>query len=229
MPVFAKLGVQLGDSRYFDAMWALYANCRDEQGGGLFDEASGLWWRDAKYNPGDTYTLSPNGQDIHWSRGNGWVFAALVRVLDVLPASDPHRAAYVADFLAMASALLPLQRTDGFWHESLTNPTHCESIGKAGQDGPETSGTALFVYGYAWGIRSGLLDANTYGSAVSRGWKGLSEVALQPNGMLGWVQSTGAAPCDNNQSLGATVVPNFDDFGVGCFLLAGSEVLKLSH
>ncbi len=229
MPVFAKLGAQFDEPKYFEHMWLLYADCRNVQGGGLFNAETGLWWRDAKYSPGDTYTKSPNDLDVHWSRGNGWVFAGLARVLEVLPATDPHRAQYLADFRAMAQALLPLQRPDGFWHENLVDPAHCAALGKPAEDGPETSGTALFVYGYAWGIRRGVLDAAEYGPALVLGWDGLRQIALQPNGFLGWVQSTGARPCGDSRGIGQAVVPDSEDFGLGCFLLAGSEVMKLSE
>jgi rhamnogalacturonyl hydrolase YesR len=230
MPVFAKLGALFDDPRYFDTMWALYSDARDLQGGGFFNQQAGLFWRDANFNPGGTYTRSPGGQDIYWSRGNGWVFAALLRVLSVIPSNETHRAQYVSDFRAMAAALLPLQRSDGFWNESLINPTHCESVGKPGQDGPETSGTALFTYGLAWGIRTGLLDAAIYGPAVVRAWNGLVQLAVHPNGLLGWVQSTGAAPCDASDTtgLGYDITPNFEDYGVGSFLLGGSEVYRLA-
>ncbi len=49
---------------------------------------------------------SPNGEDCYWSRGNGWVFAALVRVLDVMPVDAPHREEYVKTFKEMAAALI---------------------------------------------------------------------------------------------------------------------------
>jgi rhamnogalacturonyl hydrolase YesR len=231
MPVFAKLGVLTGKTSYFDAMWSLYSDARDTEGGGFYDKQAHLWWRDATFTPdAPTHTTSPGGQEIYWSRGNGWALAALVRVLDTIPSNETHRPQYLADFRALAAALLPLQRSDGFWNESLTNPTHCQSIGRTGQDGPETSGTALFAYGIAWGIRQGVLDAPTYGSVLARAWNGLSTVALQSNGFLGWVQSTGSAPCDSaTTGLGANVVPNFEDYGLGAFLLAGSEVYKLAQ
>jgi unsaturated rhamnogalacturonyl hydrolase len=154
--------------------------------------------------------------------------AALVRVLDLLPEEDSHRATYVGDFQAMAASLLPLQRNDGFWNESLLDATHCKSIGLDGQDGPETSGTALFVYGLAWGIRQGLLDGSSYKAALERGWQGLSNVALQPDGRLGYVQSTGDRQCTDTSALGPTRLANFDDYGVGVFLLAGAEVYRLA-
>lgn len=248
MPVFAKLGVITKNTAYFDAMWGLYEYARNQRGGGLFNTLEGLWWRDFHFTPSggtlelmsatrhsampssntDAYIKAPNGKNLYWSRGNGWVLAALVRVLDELPANDPHRATYEADFLAMAHALLPLQRSDGFWPESLLDPNHCSSIGIAGEDAPETSGTALFVYGLAWGIRSKLLDPNTFGSAVQAGWNGLLTTALQSDGLVGYVQSTGDRPCTGPSPLGPRALANFDDYGVGCLLLAGSEIWKLA-
>jgi unsaturated rhamnogalacturonyl hydrolase len=229
MPVLARLGMLRNDTSYFDAMWALYSHTRDVEGGGLFDQRRGLWWRDANYTPGDVHIVSANGKDIYWSRGNGWVLAALARVLEVLPASDPHRARYDADFRALAAALLPLQRQDGFWNASLTDPTECAAAGEPGEDGPETSGTALFAYGLAWGIRQGVLDAATYLPPLLAAWNGMTRTAVRGDGFLGWVQPTGAAPCSGPGPLGPDIVPNFEDFGVGCFLLAASEVSRLGE
>jgi unsaturated rhamnogalacturonyl hydrolase len=248
MPVFARLGGAYSEPKYFAAMWSLYDNARSQQGGGLRNPADGLWWRDLHFSPGggtqqrmtsalhasmpgsgtDAYIVAPNGKDLYWSRGNGWVMAALVRVLDWLPATDGHRATYVADLQSMATSLLPIQRTDGFWNESLLDPSHCSAIGLAGQDGPETSGTALFAYGLAWGVRQGLLDATRYGTAATRAWSGLVTVALQSDGTLGYVQSTGDRPCTDSAALGPKKLANFDDYGVGAFLLAGSEMYRLA-
>jgi unsaturated rhamnogalacturonyl hydrolase len=229
MPVLARLGVLRNDASYLEAMWALYSHTRDAEGGGLFDEGRGLWWRDANYSPGDVHILSPNGRAIYWSRGNGWVLAALARVLEVLPANDPHRGTYEADFLALAAAIIALQRADGFWNASLADPTHCAAAGERGEDGPETSGTALFTYGLAWGIRHGLLDAAKYGPPLLAAWNGMMRTAVRPDGFLGRVQPTGAAPCSGPGPLGSDIAPDFEDFGVGCFLLAGSEVLRLGR
>jgi len=151
-----------------------------------------------------------------------------VRVLDLLPAGDSHRATYVADLQSLAGALPAIQRSDGFWNESLLDPSHCKSIGLDGQDGPETSGTALFAYGLAWGIRQGLLDSASYGAPLANAWKGLVGIALQSDGRLGYVQSTGDRPCTDSAALGPTKLANFDDYGVGAFLLAGGEVYRLA-
>ena len=50
--------------------------------------------------------------------------------------------------------------------------------------------------------------------------------AVHPDGFLGWVQGTGKEPKDG-QPLSYDKIPNFEDYGVGCFLLAGTEIYKL--
>lgn len=215
MPVLAKLGVLTEQTRYFDKMWEMYSCTRNKIGKGLFNAEEGLWWRDASFTP--PYT-EPNGEDCYWSRGNGWVYAALVRVLDVLPEDDPHRQAYINDFLAMSEAIRKCVRPDGFWNVSLHDPSHF--------GGKETTGTSLFVYGMAWGIRQGLLDRATYWPLVVNGWNALATESATESGFLAYVQGTGKEPKDS-QPVTATSMPDFEDFGIGCFLLAGSEVYKL--
>ena len=231
MPVFARFGVLREDATYFEKMWQLYSYTRDTEGGGLFNPTSGLWWRDADFSPGGTYLKSPSGVDIHWSRGNGWVLSALARTLDLLPGDDPHRQTYENDLRATAAAVRRVQREDGFWNTSLLDPTHCAALDLPNEDGPETSGTALFTYGIAWAIRNGLLEEADYGPVVINAWNGLVGTALHPDGMLGYIQSTGVQPCEPGGSgeLGYDAVPTHEDFGVGCFLLAGSEVARLAQ
>jgi hypothetical protein len=83
----------------------------------------------------------------------------------------------------------------------------------------ETSGTGLFTYALAWGINQGLLDRATYEPAVLRAWAALS-ASVQPDGKLTHVQPIGRAPDGFPDD--ATEV-----YGVGAFLLAGSEVYRM--
>ena len=217
MPVFAKMGVLENDSRYFEKAWKMYAHTRNIEGGkGLWNPADGLWWRDANFCP--PYK-EPNGEDCYWSRGNGWVYAALVRVMDIMPAYETHRKAYLADFKAMSKALKACQRSDGFWNVSLHDSTHF--------GGKEVTGTALFVYGMAWGIRQGILPRAEFLPVVLKAWNAMATEAVHPDGYLGYVQGTGKEPKDS-QPVTYDVVVDFDDFGLGCFLLAGSEMYKLN-
>lgn len=215
MPVFAKLGTTLHDTKYYDKMWEMYACSRNDIGGGLYNEEDGLWWRDADFVP--PYK-EPNGEDCYWSRGNGWVYAALVRVLSEIPKDEKHYQDYVDDFKAMTEALVKCQRKDGFWNASLHDP---KNFG-----GKETTGTSLFIYGMAWGVNNGLLSRDEYLPIITKAWDAIVKDAIHPNGFLGYVQGTGKEPKDG-QPVTYDSVPDFEDYGVGCFLLAGVEVYKL--
>ena len=215
MPVFTRLGILYNDTSYFRKMYDLYSFAKYKHGDkGLYNPEDHLWWRDKDFDP--PYK-EPNGEDCYWSRGNGWVVAALVRTLDMLPATDAHYNEYLQDYKDMCAALIKIQREDGFWNASLHDPTNF--------DGKENTGTSLFTYGFAWGIRKGILDKNIYMPVVQKSWKALS-ATVHPNGFLGYVQGTGKEPKDG-QPVTFDSMPNFEDFGLGCFLLAGTEVYKL--
>jgi rhamnogalacturonyl hydrolase YesR len=120
------------------------------------------------------------------------------------------------DFLLMSEGLLKCQREDGFWNPSLVSSNYAM---------PETSGTALFLYGIAWGIRQGYLKADVYRPVADRAWLALSTV-VHPDGFLGWMQGTGKQPSDG-QPLSADRIPDFEDYGTGCFLLGATEYYRL--
>jgi rhamnogalacturonyl hydrolase YesR len=216
MPLFARIGVLRHDTRYFDKMYELYSYARNVVGGGLYSREDHLWFRDATFTP--PYA-EPNGASCYWSRGNGWAYAALARVLDVLPESDAHRAEYAADFVAMSEALRAVVREDGFWNVSLHDPSHF--------GGKELTGTSLFTYGMAWGVARGVLPAAIYAPIVTRSWTAMVQSAVHPDGKLGFMQGTGTQPGDR-MPVSYDSTPNVEDFGVGCFLLAGSSVAGLA-
>ena len=211
MPVFTRLGVLYDDDRYFDKLHDLYAHTKSVRG--LYDATRHLWYRDESYLPP---FATPGGEPCFWSRGNGWVFAGHARTLADLPHDDPHRAEYEQTFRDMAAALAAVQRADGFWNVSLADTTD--------YPGPETSGTAFFAYGMAWGLRNGLLDEATYLPVAARAWEGLTTVAVHPDGFLGYVQDVGGEPASSQP----VTYEGTADFGVGAFLLAGSELFRLA-
>jgi unsaturated rhamnogalacturonyl hydrolase len=217
MPIFAKLGTIYKDDRYYEKMYEIYNYSKTVHGGkGLYNAKEHLWWRDKDFVP--PYK-EPNGANCYWSRGNGWVVAAMVRVLEVMPKNAPHRAEYLQMYKDMIQALVPLQRTDGYWNVSLMDPTNF--------GGKELSGTALFAYGMAWGVNNGILKKKTYQPIITKAWNAMTKDCLHPDGMLGFVQGTGKEPKDG-QPVNYDHTPDFEDYGLGCFLLAGSEVYTLS-
>ena len=214
MPVYVKMYAITGDKQYLDYAMKSYLWSRNTCGGGLFNVNEGLWWRDKDYVP--PYK-EKDGKNCYWSRGNGWVYAALVRCLDVLSPKDKVYKQLKKDFLLMSDALLKCQHEDGFWHASL--------VSDADYPTPEMTGTALFLYGMSWGIRKGLLKESLYRPACDKAWKAL-ESCLHTDGFLGWNQGTGKDP-SAGQPVTFTRVPDFEDYGTGCYLLGLTEYYKL--
>ena len=214
MPLYMQIAQLTGDKKYVDHGMEMYRWSRNECGGGLFNVKEGLWWRDADYVP--PYK-EPDGAQCYWSRGNGWVYAALVRCMNVLPPKSKAYKELKKDFMLMSKALLKCQREDGFWNPSLVSTNYAM---------PETSGTALFLYGMAWGIQQGYLKAEQYRPACDKAWQAMVKDAVHDNGFLGWMQGTGKDP-SAGQPLSYTRIPDFEDYGTGCFLLGAIEYYKL--
>ena len=216
MPLYMQIYKVTGDRKYADHAMKMYRWSRNTLAGGLFNEKEGLWWRDKDYvAPYQT----PDGKNCYWSRGNGWVYAALVRCMNQLSPKDKFYKELKKDFLTMSAALKACQRQeDGLWNPSL--------VSYADYGGKEMSGTALFLYGMAWGIRMGFLKAAEYKPVCDKAWEGLVRDCVHPDGFLGWAQGTGKDP-SAGQPLSYTKVPDFEDYGTGCFLLGGTEYYKL--
>lgn len=211
--VFVRLGNLYGNGSgrdYHAQMAQMFDYMRNNLK--LYDGgASNLWFRDANFLYPAVKT--PNGKKVLWSRGNGWVFAALASNLELLPTSAPNYDTYKSIFVNMAAALRTRQRSDGFWNASLDDPAH--------YGGPESSGTSAFVYGMAIGVRQGWLDGATYRPVIERAWNGLVTTAVRSDGLLGYVQDEGKSPAATSANATA-------NFGVGLFLMAASEVYKLA-
>ena len=214
LPVYIKMYAITQDKRYLDYGMKSYRWTRNECGGGCFNVKEGLWWRDKDYvHP----YKEKDGKNCYWSRGNGWVYAALVRSMNELPQKSKEYKELKKDFLLMSKALLECQHDDGFWHVSL--------VSDAEYPGPEMTGTALFLYGMSWGILHGLLKDAQYHPACDKAWQALKS-CLHKDGFLGWNQGTGKEP-SAGQPVTFTSVPDFEDYGTGCYLLGLSEYYKL--
>ena len=213
MPVYMQMYKLTGDAKYRDHAMQMYRWSRNECGGGLLNTKDGLWWRDADYVP--PYK-EPDGQQCYWSRGNGWVYAALVRCMDQLSPKEKAYKELKNDFMLMSKGIISCQRSDGFWNPSLVSTNYAM---------PETSGTALFLYGICWGMRHGYLKAKVYRPFADRAWSAIA-TTIHPNGFIGWMQGTGKDP-SAGQPLSFTRVPDFEDYGTGCVLLGAAEYYKI--
>lgn len=204
-PALVRLAAVTSDTRYIDLMNDLYWDTTDH----LFDSEEGLFYRDANYFSKKTV----NGKKIFWSRGNGWVFAGLARVLQYLPENNPRRRDFVKLYLHMASSLARLQREDGTWGPSLHDPVEFPT--------KESSGTGFFCYGFAWGINNGLLNRERYLPVVEKAWAGL-QTMVDEKGKVGYAQKVAGSPGQVDPAATA-------EYAIGAFLLAGSEVIRLKN
>jgi len=208
MPVMTKMYRITKNPLYLEKLHAYWAYANDI----MYDAETGLYYRDAKY----IYPKhkSVNGKKDFWARGDGWVLAALAKVLKDLPETAPYRQEYADRFRTMARAVAACQQPQGYWTRSMLDPEHAP--------GPETSGTAFFTYGLLWGMNNGLLDEDTYRPVVMKAWNYLTTVALQPDGRVGYVQPIGEKAIPG-QVVDANSTANF---GVGAFLLAACEMVR---
>jgi polygalacturonase/rhamnogalacturonyl hydrolase YesR len=114
----------------------------------------------------------PNGLFFHapdspfyWSRGNGWMAAGAAELLRSLPDKHPGRPRILEGYRKMMATLLSTQGDDGLWRQLID---HAEAW-------PETSGTGMFTFAMATGVRNGWLDRATYAPAVRKAWIGLTK------------------------------------------------------
>ena len=230
-PALAMLNKITGEEKYLDWMdacfWDVY--------GALFDKDAGLFYRDARYKKGfqgeiesryirpDSipheearttyiYQETRNGKKVLWSRGNGWVFGGLTRILKYMPPGYGNYERYKALFIRMANELKKRQQPDGFWHPNLDDPLD--------YDLKESSGTSFFTYGIAWGINNGILSREDFLPIVKKSWAAVVS-AVNEEGKVQWGQMAAGAPYK-------VIQDDSHEYVTGMFLLAASEMYKLN-
>ncbi len=203
-PAWVRLAAATGDKRYYNFAITNWWRTSDY----LYDTNEHLFFRDSTY-----FTKrEANGAKVFWSRGNGWVMGGLVRTMQFIPKDSPDRARFETQFKEMAEKVLSVQQADGLWRASLLDAENFPW--------QETSGSGFYTYALAWGVNEGLLDRAKFEPAVRKAWTALVD-CVTPEGRLTHVQPIGADPRHFDEN--ATEV-----YGVGAFLLAGSEVWRLA-
>lgn len=173
----------------------------------LYDQDEKLFYRDSRYFD----KREKNGAKVFWSRGNGWVIAGLARLLSTTPENHQDYGKLKQLFIDMSTKLAAIQQQDGSWHASLLDPTSYPI--------KETSGTGFIGFALTWGINQGILPYSTFKPVVHKAWDAM-RTSVHSDGKLGYVQPQGAAP--ESVSKDGT-----DVYGVGAFLLFGSEMLEM--
>lgn len=204
-PVYARMGQVTGDKRYHEMLHRLYWDAVDF----LYSPKHQLFYRNSKVVTEKLRT--PNGKQVFWSRGNGWVIGGLARLIEYLPNSDPIKKKYIDLFQTLAYSLTKYQMEDGLWRSCVNDPEWYRT--------KETTGSAFFVYAMAKGVNEGWLPKEYFLPAILKGWSGLMS-CVSPEGKLGYSQIVAGQP--------NSVRPHDSkDYGVGAFILAGTEMLRL--
>jgi unsaturated rhamnogalacturonyl hydrolase len=221
-PFYAQYSVLTGDQAGLDDVAKQFEliekHLLDPKTGLLrhgYDESREQKWADK------TTGLSPQA----WDRAVGWYAMALVDVLDYLPAGNAHRAALIKDLQRLAPVLTKYQDPKtGTW--SIV-------MGQEGQKGnyAEASGSSMFVYALAKGVRLGYLDKK-YAAVARKGYEGIVKTfvatengALAFNGTVS-VGGLGGNPYRDGsyQYYLSEPLRKNDLKGVGPFILASTEM-----
>ena len=202
-PVYARMYQLTGNPVYLDFCYSEYKTTTDS----LYDPQKHLFYRDLRL----VNDRDHKQEKVFWGRGNGWVYASLVLMLETVPSNHESYEFYLQLFRQMTRSIIQTQDKTGAWHSSLFDP---ETFSQ-----PENSASGFFVYGLAFGINKGLLTDKEAKSALRKGWKSLQRYVNQ-NGKLGFVQPIGHEPLQLNEEM---TMP----YGAGAYLLAAAEMTKL--
>ena len=123
-----------------------------------------------------------------WSRSMGWYMMALVDVLDFVPKNHPRRGELIAILNRLSTAIVEFQdEKTGVWWQ-VTDKANTD------KNYLESSGTAMFVFALAKGMRKGYLPA-TYNAPLQKAYKGMVHefVKQDANGQYHYVQAVAGA------------------------------------
>lgn len=101
---------------------------------------------------------------VVWARGCGWAAAGMTEVLLILPNHDPRRKLLLNAYQKLADALIEHQAASGMWLQVVNEPDAW----------PETSGTGMFIFALATGVKEQWINSNPYENAVERAWHALT-------------------------------------------------------
>lgn len=204
-PIFTRLYKETGNEKYLQFMDKEYKASTIF----LYDLEEKMFFRDSRY----FYQREANGKKVFWGRGNGWVLGGLTEMLKDLPKKNSYRNFYEELFVEMCGRMVEIQQPDGFWHASLLDPETYAA--------PETSCTNFIIYALTYGINEGLLDKATYLPTLLKSWKAVLGT-IDSEGKLGYVQPIGADPKKVTKDM-------TEVYGVGAFLMAGTELYKMAE
>ncbi|WP_394349934.1 glycoside hydrolase family 88 protein [Hymenobacter baengnokdamensis] len=221
-PFYAEYSALTGDAAGLDDVAKQFALIEKH----LVDPKTGLLYHGYDESREQQWANKATGQSPNaWDRAIGWYAMALVETLDYLPAGNANRAALIKDLQRLAPVLAKYQDAKtGTW--SLVMGHESEKGNYA-----EASGSSMFVYALAKGVRLGYLDKK-YAAVARKGYEGILKTfvatengALALNGTVS-VGGLGGKPYRDGsfQYYLSEPLRKNDLKGVGPFILASTEM-----
>ncbi|WP_308991068.1 glycoside hydrolase family 88 protein [Mariniflexile litorale] len=192
------------------------------------DEKSGLLYHGWDESKEQKWANKETGNSQHfWSRGMGWYGMSMVDVLDFLPENHPGRERIITYLNQFAEATTNVQDETGLWWQVLNQ-------GNREGNYLEATGTAMFTYTFAKGVRKGYLDKK-YLDVAEKAYAGLLEnlITVEENGVVNLNKCCGVAGLGGNPYRDGSyeyyineMIRSNDPKGTGPFILASLELNK---
>jgi rhamnogalacturonyl hydrolase YesR len=132
----ARMGSFTGDNKYFT-----------DAAKQILNYTKYLWRPEMQLYYHCYHTDNKEHGVAHWSRANGWVFMATADLLTYMPKYHPLREKVIQNFKMQATGIARYQGANGLWHQVLDKVDSYEEI----------TGTAMFTFGIARGVKNGWL------------------------------------------------------------------------
>lgn len=204
-PFLVRMGRLTGDTKYYDEVILQLKNYTKLLYIDKYNVYSHIYFpKDNKAN------------EVPWGRGNGWVYLALVDVIEHLPEDYIGRDELIDIFRKAIGGLVKLQSESGLWNQVLTRP----------ETYMETSCTALFAVAISKGIKLGILEKDVYLSVVEKAVNGIIDNSVAENGDVNGV-CRGSGCCYDWEYYAQLEIVCGDDHGTGVVLAAICEYINL--
>ncbi|MFV0469386.1 MAG: glycoside hydrolase family 105 protein [Dysgonomonas sp.] len=168
----SRMGKMTGDVKYFDDAVNQVLNYHKY----LWDDRREIYYH-------CYHTDNKEHGVAHWSRANGWMVMAQADLLTMLPKDHPKRAALIENFNRQIKGVLQYQGKNGLWYQVLDKTDSYEEI----------TGTAMFVFGIARGVREGWINKD-YIYAAEQGLKGMMSKMSDSGDITAICVGTGIMP-----------------------------------
>lgn len=156
----------------------------------------------------------PEAKIHHWGRGNGWFVMAITDLLHFVPEDHPKRAELLKIYNNVMQGLMARQNKDGVWHQVLDRP----------KSYTETSCSGMFTYSLLVGSNKGWLPSSARAAGL-KGWDGLQTKLTDKNQLKDVCVGTDMS--EKVQYFFKRPRVTHDQHGIGPYLLAAAEVIKL--